>query len=64
MENKPKLPITVGLGQGEKKTWIFPTVELIGRNTIESGPDSYPIEGKQIGGASSSVTVYGDGVGS
>jgi hypothetical protein len=63
MENKPKPPISV-VAQNEKRTWISPTVELIGRNTIESGPTSYPLEGKHIGGGSSSITVYGDGIGS
>jgi len=64
MENKPKLPITIGLGQGEKRTWISPTVELIGRNTIESGPTSYPLEGRHVIGGSSSSTIFGDGIGS
>ena len=63
MENRPKLPIS-GAAEANKKTWVFPTVELIGKNTIEHGHTSYPLEGKQVIGEFDSSTIYGDGVGS
>ena len=66
MENTPKLPITSNSGQAEKKTWVLPTVELIGRNTLEGGHFSYPKEGKVTIGpyTSTRFTTIGDGVGS
>jgi len=64
MTNNPEPSTNNDILRSEKKPWTSPTIELIGKNTIEHGHTSYPIEGYRLIGAYSSIPIEGDGVGS